>query len=166
MQPKETLFRVGDDSQSGIFIVVEGRLGVYLEEHDSDSLTLTNTLITGESVGDLDVLDGEPFIEMAHLHFGSCLPGRCSGEWLPNEPVLVHEYCSRCICCFCIRHTRKALCAVAGARRSVTCIAMEEGATLVNVSRDLFMSFIAAKPRTLQIYLHKACYCQPAPDSY
>jgi hypothetical protein len=43
----------------------------------------------------------------------------------------------------------------AGARRSVTCIAMEEGATLVNVSRDLFMSFIAAKPRTLQIYLHK-----------
>ncbi|CAL8463928.1 g3463 [Coccomyxa elongata] len=100
MQPKETLFLVGDDSQSGIFIVVEGRLGVYLEEHDSDSLTLTNTLITGESVGDLDVLDG--------------------------------------------------------ARRSVTCIAMEEGATLVNVSRDLFMSFIAAKPRTLQIYLHKA----------
>ncbi|EIE18912.1 patatin-domain-containing protein, partial [Coccomyxa subellipsoidea C-169] len=100
MQPKEVLFRVGDDSQSGIFIVVEGRLGVYLEENDSDSLTLTNTLITGESVGDLDVLDG--------------------------------------------------------ARRSVTCIAMEEGATLVNVSRDLFMSFIAAKPRTLQIYLHKA----------
>jgi hypothetical protein len=32
---------------------------------------------------------------------------------------------------------------------------MEEGATLVNVSRDLFISFIAAKPRTLQIYLHK-----------
>lgn len=58
MQPKEVLFRVGDDSQSGIFIVVEGRLGVYLEENDSDSLTLTNTLITGESVGDLDVLDG------------------------------------------------------------------------------------------------------------
>jgi len=39
--------------------------------------------------------------------------------------------------------------------RSVTCIAMEEGATLVNVPRDLFISFIAAKPRTLQIYLHK-----------
>ena len=47
---------------------------------------------------------------------------------------------------------------LAGARRSVTCIAMEEGATLVNVSRDLFMSFIAAKPRTLQIYLHKVSY--------
>ena len=34
-------------------------------------------------------------------------------------------------------------------------MAMEEGATLVNVPRDLFISFIAAKPRTLQIYLHK-----------
>ncbi len=33
---------------------------------------------------------------------------------------------------------------------------MGEGATLVNVSRDLFMSFVASKPRTLQIYLHKA----------
>lgn len=70
MQPKETLFRVGDDSQSGIFIVVEGRLGVYLEEHDSDSLTLTNTLITGESVGDLDVLDGELVkLALAHTQF-------------------------------------------------------------------------------------------------
>ena len=43
----------------------------------------------------------------------------------------------------------------AGALRSVTCMAMEEGATLVSVPRDLFISFIAAKPRTLQIYLHK-----------
>lgn len=58
MQPKEVLFKAGDDSQSGIFIVVEGRVGVYLEENDSDALMHTNTLITGESVGDLDVLDG------------------------------------------------------------------------------------------------------------
>ena len=27
----------------------------------------------------------------------------------------------------------------------------------VQVSRDLFVSFIASKPRTLQIYLHKVC---------
>ena len=43
----------------------------------------------------------------------------------------------------------------AGANRSVTCVALEEGAVLVQVSRELFMRFIAAKPRTLQIYLHK-----------
>ena len=49
--------------------------------------------------------------------------------------------------------------ACSGARRSVACIAMGEGATLVNVSRDLFMSFVASKPRTLQIYLHKARPC-------
>ena len=58
VQPKEVLFRNGEDSQSGIFIVVEGGLGVYLDE--GDELRLTNILRTGESVGDLDVLDGEP----------------------------------------------------------------------------------------------------------
>lgn len=67
------------------------------------------------------------------------------------------------LCCVCVRQIREGLCAAAGARRSVTCIAMEEGATLVNVSRDLFMSFIAAKPRTLQIYLHKARYSTAKP---
>ena len=56
VQPKEVLFRNGEDSQSGIFIVVEGGLGVYLDE--GDELRLTNILRTGESVGDLDVLDG------------------------------------------------------------------------------------------------------------
>ena len=61
MQPKEVLFRNGEDSQSGIFIVVEGGLGVYLDE--GDELRLTNILRTGESVGDLDVLDG------TSLHF-------------------------------------------------------------------------------------------------
>lgn len=39
---------------------------------------------------------------------------------------------------------------------------MEEGATLVNVPRDLFISFIAAKPRTLQIYLHKVRMDDPS----
>ena len=56
MQPREVLFSVGDDSQAGIFIVVEGALGVYLEE--AGALCHTNTLSAGESVGDLDVLDG------------------------------------------------------------------------------------------------------------
>ena len=56
VQPREVLFRSGEDSQSGIFIVVEGGLGVYLDE--GEELRLTNILRTGESVGDLDVLDG------------------------------------------------------------------------------------------------------------
>lgn len=58
MQPREVLFSEGEDSQAGIFIVVEGGLGVYLDE--GEELRLTNILRTGESVGDLDVLDGEP----------------------------------------------------------------------------------------------------------
>ena len=69
MQPKEVLFRNGEDSQSGIFIVVEGGLGVYLDE--GDELRLTNILRTGESVGDLDVLDGS-FRPLCHHYLVAC----------------------------------------------------------------------------------------------
>ena len=51
------LLQCGDDSSPGIFIVLEGRLGVYLP--DNEQLLHTNTLMPGESIGDLDVLDGE-----------------------------------------------------------------------------------------------------------
>ena len=34
-------------------------------------------------------------------------------------------------------------------------MALDEGAVLVQVSWDLFLQFISAKPRTLQLYLHK-----------
>ncbi|KAK9814559.1 hypothetical protein WJX72_007850 [[Myrmecia] bisecta] len=98
VEANQVLFQCGDDSESGIFIVVEGQVGVFLEE--GEQLLHTNTLFPGESVGDLDVLDG--------------------------------------------------------ATRSVTCITLDEGAVLVQISRALFMEFIVAKPRTLQIYLHKA----------
>ncbi len=54
--PHETLFEVGENSNAGIFIVLEGQLGVFLPE--GDQLRHSNTLQTGESVGDLDVLDG------------------------------------------------------------------------------------------------------------
>ena len=42
---------------SGIFIVVRGTLGVFLDD-GSDVPILANTLRYGESVGDLDVVDG------------------------------------------------------------------------------------------------------------
>ncbi len=56
------LLQCGDDSSPGIFIVLEGRLGVYLP--DNEQLLHTNTLMPGESIGDLDVLDGE---QAAHV---------------------------------------------------------------------------------------------------
>ncbi|KAA6424227.1 MAG: cyclic nucleotide-binding domain, partial [Trebouxia sp. A1-2] len=98
VQPNETLFETGDDSSSGIFIVLEGAIGVYM--HDGDKLMHTNTLRPGESVGDVDILDG--------------------------------------------------------GHRTCTCAALGQGAQLVQVSHQLFMSFVMARPRTLQIYLHKA----------
>ena len=42
--------------------MLEGRLGVYLP--DNEQLLHTNTLMPGESIGDLDVLDGE---QIAHV---------------------------------------------------------------------------------------------------
>jgi CRP-like cAMP-binding protein len=56
VQPNETLFETGDDSSSDIFIVLEGAIGVHM--HDGDKLMHTNTLRPGESVGDVDILDG------------------------------------------------------------------------------------------------------------
>eukprot|EP00798_Chlamydomonas_sp_ICE-L_P019927 gene19927-26631_t len=82
LAPHEVLFQAGDPSESGIYIVVRGTLGVY-----------------GESVGDLDVVDG--------------------------------------------------------VRRSVTCIALEEGCLLVQVSRSLFFEFARAPPLDLLLYLHQ-----------
>lgn len=58
LEPRQLLFRTGDASDSGIFIVVEGTLGVYLSDPGAPAPVHTNTLRYGESVGDLDVLDG------------------------------------------------------------------------------------------------------------
>lgn len=57
LEPHETLFESGDASDAGIYIVVEGALGVFLAGADGGARH-TNTLHPGESVGDLDVLDG------------------------------------------------------------------------------------------------------------
>lgn len=54
--PQDLLFEAGDESSSGIYIVLEGQLGSYLQL--GEQLLHTNTLCQGESVGDLDVLDG------------------------------------------------------------------------------------------------------------
>ncbi len=48
----------GESSAPGIFIVVDGELGVFLADTSHDAPVHTNTLRYGESVGDLDVLDG------------------------------------------------------------------------------------------------------------
>lgn len=55
--PHETLFEVGESGHPGIFIVVEGQLGVFIPQ--GEQLKHSNTLRAGESCGDFDVLDGE-----------------------------------------------------------------------------------------------------------
>ena len=43
----------------------------------------------------------------------------------------------------------------AGLERGVTCLATQEGALLVQISRELFLSFLATQPKALQVYLQK-----------
>lgn len=57
LEPHETLFETGDSSEGGIYVVVEGALGVFLAGANGGPRH-TNSLHPGESVGDLDVLDG------------------------------------------------------------------------------------------------------------
>lgn len=57
VKPYETLFSLGESSEPGIFIVLEGGLGVYLSE--SEKLRLITVLEPGESIGDFDILDGK-----------------------------------------------------------------------------------------------------------
>ena len=57
VQPNEMLFDIGESSDPGIFIVLEGSLGVFLT--DGGNKKLITTLEPGESIGDFDVLDGE-----------------------------------------------------------------------------------------------------------
>eukprot|EP00898_Chlorokybus_atmophyticus_P004975 jgi/Chlat1/5479/Chrsp36S05433 len=62
LAPHEVLFRKGDPSEDGIYVCTEGCLGVYLHDDtaaaEDDNFLLVNVLKPGESVGDLDVIDG------------------------------------------------------------------------------------------------------------
>lgn len=61
LAPGEALFAAGDGSEQGLFIVIQGRLDIFLslpEDAEGAKPQLVNTLIYGESVGDLDILDG------------------------------------------------------------------------------------------------------------
>jgi hypothetical protein len=86
--PGEVLFRQGDDSSTGVYVVLEGEVGVFLQEgksaHPGGRMApplMTNTLSKGESVGDLDVVDGMPrFIPSVNMLF-------------PSSNV-VHSFCS------------------------------------------------------------------------
>lgn len=66
--PHRILFEAGDGGAAGIYVVVEGSVGMFLS--DGDQLIQTNSLQPGESVGDLDILDGEI------LRTPGCCPSR------------------------------------------------------------------------------------------
>lgn len=70
LPPHRILFEAGDGGAAGIYVVVEGSVGMFLS--DGDQLIQTNTLQPGESVGDLDVLDGTIPLPNHHAPPMSC----------------------------------------------------------------------------------------------
>lgn len=102
LQPKQKLFEIGDSSESGIFIVFQGELGVFPSKQRES--TMFGKLHCGESVGDMDVLDGAP--------------------------------------------------------RTVSCAALDEECTLVQVPRSLFMTIVINDPQVLNTYLHRVSECE------
>ena len=78
LAPGQLLFSSGDSSVSGAYIVFDGELGVYLDHGTTSSSTGTAawsshihlvhiaTLHSGQSVGDLDIMDGKLEIRMNH----------------------------------------------------------------------------------------------------
>jgi predicted acylesterase/phospholipase RssA/CRP-like cAMP-binding protein len=126
LAPFEQLFSAGDASDSGVYIVTEGKLGSYLDNRKQNHkysknqqagnssertsfdypdrinthLVHISTLSFGNSIGDLDVLDGAP--------------------------------------------------------RSVTTTAMETGCRLLQINRKLFLKTVVENPRVLQSYLNSS----------
>lgn len=227
LQPREVLFRTGDSSDSGIYIVIKGTLGVFLTDTNMPNSIHTNTLNYGESVGDLDVVDGgwqlaenqqgwkaivcsccKLFEAVRCVWSASCLfifsvafllllatfiTGHswqqslisfCTTELLDipcscftrtylcfalNRGVSVH--CAERSLRGFVQHkywlpaagrpagpavTRTFAAPSAGAARSVTCTALEQGCLLVQVPRALFIRFVENNPRTLLVYLQQA----------
>lgn len=74
LAPGELLFSAGDPSSTGAYIVFDGQLGVYLDQGSGSTGTAWSnpyavphavhiaTLHSGQSVGDIDIMDGKILI--------------------------------------------------------------------------------------------------------
>ena len=130
----DCLFTQGDASEDGIYIVLEGSLGVFLpDENDSDERNQQrrhqqeSPYLNSSSMSHMRS-EYVPGLRGKHFHTNTLRPGESVGD------IDIMD----------------------GAPRSVTCIALENGARLQRVSRNVFMQFVSRRPLALQTYLEQA----------
>ncbi|KAK3255714.1 hypothetical protein CYMTET_35114 [Cymbomonas tetramitiformis] len=106
--PNQMLFRQGDDSESGVFLVVKGTVGVFLQEgglkeggQKGAPARLTNILRESESVGDIDVLDGHPrSVSCTALEEGAVVvrvTRKLFLDFIMKHPQVLHLYLQQAI---------------------------------------------------------------------
>eukprot|EP00899_Mesostigma_viride_P014018 jgi/Mesvir1/22617/Mv14061-RA.1 len=137
LAPGEVLFRIGEPSDSGIYVVTNGSLGVYLDETVRMAPASAQHCHEG---GERTNQRSGPATSNSHLS-----PEQGSGS--PRLALMNVLYTGESV---------GDLDVLDRARRSVTCIAQEQGAVLVCVSRELFLNFIKNKPHTLDLYVRQA----------
>ena len=134
----DCLFTQGDPSEDGIYVVLEGSLGVFLPDENDEglvepmSLTRHNRYPHGHTHpgGARHTMRSEyiPVLDGRHFHTNTLRPGESVGD------IDIMD----------------------GAPRTVTCIALESGAKLQRVTRSIFMQFVSRRPLALQTYLEQA----------
>ena len=194
----QVLFRQGDESRDGIYVVVEGQLGVYVQS--------TNTRSGGSGGGDgsASSLVKSSSKSSSHHHHHSVKDirrsfDRAGSPGLPNMGR--NQQASRMSRAnSSTSHSRTSLDrersqtppmggiraasplppksfsigpahltnilnkgesvgdvdVLDSARRSVSCVAMKNGAKLVRIRQDVLFAFIRKHPRTIQVYLEQA----------
>ena len=139
--PNTVVFRQGDDSSSGIYIVVQGALGVYLQEEradDDETPSAPSSGAGGSGPG--------PSASASHGPAPSSTSGGSKRRLGP--PFLTNI----------LREGESVgdIDVLDNAPRGVSCISMEHGARLVRIRQDALFAFIRKHPRALETYLQQA----------
>ena len=138
--PNTVVFRQGDDSSSGIYIVVQGSLGVYLQENQADD--------DGDGDGDEEESTGSDGKKKEKREKERKVRGTKKAKAPLGPPFLTNI----------LREGESVgdIDVLDNAPRGVSCITQDDGARLVRVKQATLMEFIRAHPHTLETYVQQA----------
>jgi len=171
--PNQVLFRQGDESRDGIYVVVEGELGVYVQTQSSGKMSdgyksmKSSSKPSGHNFSVSDMRRsfdraGSPGLPVSRggsthggTRFSSTPSARSSlDKERPNikfsiGPAHLTNILNK-------GESVGDVDILDSARRSVSCVAMNNGVKLVRIRQDVLFAFIKKYPRTLQVYLEQA----------
>ena len=135
--PNTVVFRQGDDSSSGIYIVVQGSLGVYLQENQADDGDGDEEESTGSDGKKKEKKEKERKVRGTKKTKAPLGPPFLTNILREGESVGDIDVLDN-------------------APRGVSCITQDDGARLVRVKQATLMEFIRAHPHTLETYVQQA----------